>query len=78
MNMPLNSDGTVNFNATLFAVVRTQLQIKTIGMIIHLSRRHHKPVFTVNDAFYLFHIVKVFCSEKTELQMLFLANFLAT
>ncbi|KAJ2939429.1 hypothetical protein O0L34_g10861 [Tuta absoluta] len=29
MNMPLNSDGTVNFNATLFAVVRTQLQIKT-------------------------------------------------
>lgn len=32
MNMPLNSDGTVNFNATLFAVVRTQLQIKTSGM----------------------------------------------
>ncbi|XP_041984282.1 muscle calcium channel subunit alpha-1-like isoform X2 [Aricia agestis] len=33
MNMPLNSDGTVNFNATLFAVVRTQLQIKTTGFI---------------------------------------------
>ncbi|XP_050671809.1 muscle calcium channel subunit alpha-1-like isoform X1 [Leptidea sinapis] len=33
MNMPLNSDGTVNFNATLFAVVRTQLQIKTSGVI---------------------------------------------
>ncbi|XP_072945832.1 muscle calcium channel subunit alpha-1-like [Epargyreus clarus] len=33
MNMPLNSDGTVNFNATLFAVVRTQLQIKTAGVI---------------------------------------------
>ncbi|CAK1595367.1 unnamed protein product [Parnassius mnemosyne] len=33
MNMPLNSDGTVNFNATLFAVVRTQLQIKTTGVI---------------------------------------------
>jgi len=29
MNMPLNSDGTVLFNATLFAVVRTSLRIKT-------------------------------------------------
>ncbi|XP_065581500.1 muscle calcium channel subunit alpha-1-like isoform X9 [Artemia franciscana] len=33
MNMPLNSDGTVNFNATLFAVVRTSLKIKTEGNI---------------------------------------------
>ncbi|GBP31096.1 Muscle calcium channel subunit alpha-1 [Eumeta japonica] len=33
MNMPLNSDGTVNFNATLFAVVRTSLKIKTDGNI---------------------------------------------
>jgi hypothetical protein len=31
MNMPLNSDGTVMFNATLFALVRTNLQIKTTG-----------------------------------------------
>ncbi|XP_016316607.1 voltage-dependent L-type calcium channel subunit alpha-1D-like isoform X6 [Sinocyclocheilus anshuiensis] len=31
MNMPLNSDGTVMFNATLFAVVRTALKIKTEG-----------------------------------------------
>uniref|UniRef100_A0A671LDP8 Voltage-dependent L-type calcium channel subunit alpha n=1 Tax=Sinocyclocheilus anshuiensis TaxID=1608454 RepID=A0A671LDP8_9TELE len=29
MNMPLNSDGTVTFNATLFALVRTALKIKT-------------------------------------------------
>lgn len=29
MNMPLNSDGTVTFNATLFAIVRTALRIKT-------------------------------------------------
>ncbi|UYV78974.1 hypothetical protein LAZ67_17000529 [Cordylochernes scorpioides] len=29
MNMPLNSDGTVMFNATLFALVRTSLHIKT-------------------------------------------------
>ena len=28
MNMPLNSDGTVMFNATLFALVRTNLKIK--------------------------------------------------
>lgn len=33
MNMPLNSDGTVMFNATLFAVVRTALRIKTDGNI---------------------------------------------
>ncbi|KAI1305813.1 Voltage-dependent calcium channel type D subunit alpha-1 [Halotydeus destructor] len=31
MNMPLNSDGTVMFNATLFALVRTNLKIKTDG-----------------------------------------------
>lgn len=31
MNMPLNSDGTVMFNATLFALVRTSLQVYTEG-----------------------------------------------
>ncbi|MGH0125190.1 UNVERIFIED_CONTAM: hypothetical protein FKN15_027583 [Acipenser sinensis] len=31
MNMPLNIDGTVTFNATLFALVRTALKIKTEG-----------------------------------------------
>ncbi|XP_026514745.1 voltage-dependent L-type calcium channel subunit alpha-1S-like [Terrapene carolina triunguis] len=31
MNMPLNSDGTVTFNATLFALVRTALKIKMEG-----------------------------------------------
>ncbi|XP_055510708.1 voltage-dependent L-type calcium channel subunit alpha-1S-like isoform X2 [Leucoraja erinacea] len=31
MNMPMNSDGTVTFNATLFALVRTALKIKTEG-----------------------------------------------
>uniref|UniRef100_A0A3B5MRI3 Voltage-dependent calcium channel alpha-1 subunit IQ domain-containing protein n=1 Tax=Xiphophorus couchianus TaxID=32473 RepID=A0A3B5MRI3_9TELE len=29
MNMPLNADGMVTFNATLFALVRTALKIKT-------------------------------------------------
>jgi len=33
MNMPLNSDGSVNFNATLFALVRTSLNILTEGNI---------------------------------------------
>lgn len=33
MNMPLNNDGTVMFNATLFAIVRTSLHIKTDGNI---------------------------------------------
>uniref|UniRef100_A0A182VSR0 Voltage-dependent L-type calcium channel subunit alpha n=1 Tax=Anopheles minimus TaxID=112268 RepID=A0A182VSR0_9DIPT len=42
MNMPLNSDGTVLFNATLFAVVRTSLKIKTEGNIdeANLELRH--------------------------------------
>lgn len=31
--MPLNTDGTVMFNATLFALVRTSLRIKTEGNI---------------------------------------------
>lgn len=34
MNMPLNSDGTVMFNATLFALVRTALKIKTEGKFL--------------------------------------------
>ena len=33
MNMPLQSDGTVMFNATLFALIRTSLKIKTDGNI---------------------------------------------
>lgn len=33
MNMRLNSDGTVDFNATLFALVRTSLNIMTDGNI---------------------------------------------
>lgn len=31
MNMPLNDDGTVTFNTTLFALVRTSLNIKLRG-----------------------------------------------
>ncbi|RWS32009.1 muscle calcium channel subunit alpha-1-like protein [Leptotrombidium deliense] len=37
MNMPLNSDGTVMFNATLFALVRTNLKIKTEGNIDEMN-----------------------------------------
>uniref|UniRef100_A0A8C2X8S7 Voltage-dependent L-type calcium channel subunit alpha n=1 Tax=Cyclopterus lumpus TaxID=8103 RepID=A0A8C2X8S7_CYCLU len=33
MNVPLHSDGTVTFSATLFALVRTSLKIKTEGLI---------------------------------------------
>ncbi len=42
MNMPLNSDGTVMFNATLFALVRTSLKIKTEGM-------YYNSVTVVNE-----------------------------
>jgi len=37
MNMPLNSDGTVTFNATLFALVRTALKIKTEGVYVSIG-----------------------------------------
>jgi hypothetical protein len=42
MNMPLNSDGTVMFNATLFALVRTNLKIKTEGFASSLKRSARK------------------------------------
>ena len=37
MNMPLQSDGTVMFNATLFALIRTSLKIKTEGRKLIVS-----------------------------------------
>uniref|UniRef100_A0A3Q2Q1X0 Voltage-dependent L-type calcium channel subunit alpha n=1 Tax=Fundulus heteroclitus TaxID=8078 RepID=A0A3Q2Q1X0_FUNHE len=53
MNVPLHSDGTVTFNATLFALVRTSLKIKTEGpvdqqneelkIIIKKLWKHTKP-----------------------------------
>ncbi|XP_078064004.1 voltage-dependent L-type calcium channel subunit alpha-1F, partial [Mustelus asterias] len=53
MNMPLNTDGTVSYNATLFALVRTALKIKTDGnleqanmelrLIIKRIWKHTKP-----------------------------------
>ena len=39
--MPLNSDGTVTFNATLFALVRTALMIKTEGLFKLSSAVHY-------------------------------------
>lgn len=44
MNMPLNSDGTVTFNATLFALVRTALKIKTEGQCHSLSFKNPNSV----------------------------------
>lgn len=41
MNMPLNSDGTVMFNATLFALVRTALRIKTEGKTHMITQVKH-------------------------------------
>lgn len=39
MNVPLHPDGTVTFNATLFALVRTSLKIKTEGLTSHRDIR---------------------------------------
>ena len=46
MNMPLNSDGTVMFNATLFALVRTSLRIKTEGKICFFIYFEEKNVIS--------------------------------
>uniref|UniRef100_G3P2F3 Voltage-dependent L-type calcium channel subunit alpha n=1 Tax=Gasterosteus aculeatus aculeatus TaxID=481459 RepID=G3P2F3_GASAC len=44
MNMPLNSDGTVTFNATLFALVRTALKIKTEEPLLNQSGNAQFPI----------------------------------
>lgn len=44
MNVPLHSDGTVTFNATLFALVRTSLKIKTEGQSGHIHRVYHSHI----------------------------------
>jgi len=47
MDMPVNNDGTVTFNATLFALVRTSLHIKTEGFRCHNTFRVSILVFLV-------------------------------
>lgn len=54
MNMPLNSDGTVMFNATLFALVRTALRIKTEGK----TRSKNK-----------YNLIPINCSFKTQMKI---------
>ncbi|XP_077355970.1 voltage-dependent L-type calcium channel subunit alpha-1C isoform X14 [Festucalex cinctus] len=57
MNMPLNSDGTVMFNATLFALVRTALRIKTEGkshtQTLTLWLSIHGCKFVVFDVYFI-------------------------
>nr|XP_040048262.1 voltage-dependent L-type calcium channel subunit alpha-1D isoform X1 [Gasterosteus aculeatus aculeatus] len=43
MNVPLHSDGTVTFSATLFALVRTSLKIKTEGWISFVYSESRSP-----------------------------------
>ena len=43
--MPLNADGSVNFNATLFALVRTSLNILTEGNIDEANEELRHQVF---------------------------------
>ena len=49
MNMPLSADGTVNFNATLFALVRTSLNILTEGNIDEANDelRHQETIINI-------------------------------
>ncbi|XP_048873749.1 voltage-dependent L-type calcium channel subunit alpha-1D-like isoform X2 [Brienomyrus brachyistius] len=47
MNMPLNSDGTVMFNATLFALVRTALKIKTEGNLDQANEELRAVIKTI-------------------------------
>jgi len=47
MNMRLNADGTVNFNATLFALVRTSLNIMTDGNIDESNEELRQQIIKV-------------------------------
>jgi len=47
MNMRLNADGTVNFNATLFALVRTSLNIMTDGNIDESNEELRNQLTTI-------------------------------
>jgi len=47
MNMRLNADGTVNFNATLFALVRTSLNIMTDGNIDESNEELRKQLMEI-------------------------------
>jgi len=48
MNMRLNADGTVNFNATLFALVRTSLNIMTEGNIDESNEELRNQLLAIN------------------------------
>ena len=48
MNMRLNADGTVNFNATLFALVRTSLNIMTDGNIDESNEELRNQLIDIN------------------------------
>ncbi|ODM86917.1 Voltage-dependent calcium channel type D subunit alpha-1, partial [Orchesella cincta] len=47
MNMPMNPDGTVNFNATIFALVRTGLQVKTEGNIMEADAELRRTLLSL-------------------------------
>jgi len=47
MNMPLNADGSVNFNSTLFALVRTSLNILTEGNIDEANEELRHQILTI-------------------------------
>ncbi|XP_055343397.1 voltage-dependent L-type calcium channel subunit alpha-1D-like [Paramacrobiotus metropolitanus] len=47
MNMPLNSDGTVQYNATLFALIRTALHIYTEGSIDETNAKLREVVLQI-------------------------------
>lgn len=47
MNMPMNPDGTVNFNATIFALVRTGLQVRTEGNIMEADAELRRTLLSL-------------------------------
>ncbi|KAI5622014.1 voltage-dependent L-type calcium channel subunit alpha-1D [Silurus asotus] len=72
MNVPLHPDGTVSFNATLFALVRSSLKIKTEGLcaqykyrLVSMNVPLH-PDGTVSFNATLFALVRSSLKIKTE------------
>lgn len=68
MNVPLHADGTVTFNATLFALVRTSLKIKTEGEI-SLSHTHTHTYSTgtlLSFSHWMFHLLSGPIDQQNE------------
>lgn len=66
MNVPLHPDGTVTFNATLFALVRTSLKIKTEGEVFHPHTHTCGTGTFLSTSHWMFHLLSGPIDQQNE------------